>query len=108
MCKYFWDDILIYSKTQKEHEQHLRVLLQCLREHKIYTKLSKCSFFKLEIHYLGHIISRDGIVVNPSKIEAILECPSPTNVHEVHSFMGLEGYYRRFVEGFSKIANPIP
>ena len=82
-------------------------MLQCLREHKLYAKLSKCSFFQLEIHYLGHVITGDGISIDPTKIEAILEWPVPTNVHEVHSFTGLSGYYRIFVEGFSKIASPI-
>jgi hypothetical protein len=103
----FIDDILIYSQTTEDHEEHLHLVLQCLREHKLYGKLSKCSFYQLRIHYLGHVISGEGIVVDPDKVEAIMEWPVPTNVTEVHSFMGLVGYYRRFVEGFSKIANPI-
>jgi hypothetical protein len=90
-------------KKHKEHEEHLRLVLQCLRENKLYAKLSKCSFFQSEIHYLGHIISSEGIVVDPSKIEAIIEWPTPTNVHEVRSFMGMAGYYRIFVEGFPKL-----
>jgi hypothetical protein len=103
----FLDDILIYSRMMEEHDEHLRLVLQCLRGHKLYGKLSKCSFYQSRIHYLGHVISGKGIVVDPAKVEAIMEWPTPTNVTEVHSFMGLVGYCRRFVEGFSRIANPI-
>jgi hypothetical protein len=103
----FIDDILIYSRTTKEHDEHLRLVLQCLREHKLYGKLSKCSFYQSRIHYLGHVISDEGIVVDLAKVEAIMEWPAPLNITEVRSFMGLVGYYRWFVEGFSKIANPI-
>jgi hypothetical protein len=103
----FIDDILISSRTTEEHDEHLHLVLQCLREHRLYGKLSKCSFYQSRIHYLGHVISDEGIVVDPAKVEAIMEWPAPMNVTEVHSFMGLAGYYRRFVEGFSKIANPI-
>jgi hypothetical protein len=103
----FLDDILIYSKNEREHEEHLRIMLSFLRENKLYGKLSKCFFFQKEIHYLGHIISGKGIFVDPEKVKAIMEWLVPKNAHEVRSFMGLAGYYRRFVEGFSKIAKPI-
>jgi hypothetical protein len=96
----FIDDILIYSQMTKEHDEHLRLVLQCLQENKLYGKLSKCSFYQLKIHYLGHAISDEGITVDPAKVETIMECPAPTNVPKVHSFMGLAGYYQRFVEGF--------
>jgi hypothetical protein len=103
----FLDDILIYSRNEKEHLEHLRLVLQCLREHKLYGKLTKCSFFEKEIQYLGHTISGKGIAVDYSKIETIMTWPTPRNVKEVRSFMGLAGYYRRFVERFSQISNPI-
>ena len=103
----FIDDILIYSRMMEEHEEHLRLVLHCLREHKLYGKLSKFSFYQSRIHYLGHVISGEGIAMDPTKIEAIMEWPAPMNFTEVRSFMGLPGYYRRFVERFSKIANPI-
>jgi hypothetical protein len=105
--QFFIDDILIYSWMKEEHDEHLRLVLQCLRENKLYGKLSKCSFYQSKIHYLGHIISNEGIVVDPVKVEAIMEWSTPTNVQEVRSFMGLERYYRRFVKGFLKIENTI-
>ena len=103
----FLDDILIYSKSKEEHEEHLRITLQVLREKQLYAKMSKCSFYQKEIQYLGHVISEEGIAVDPSKIEAIRECPTPKNTTEVRSFMGLADYYRRFIKGFSRIAHPI-
>jgi hypothetical protein len=103
----FLEDILIYSKNEREHEEHLRVVVSYLREKKFYGKLSKCFFFQKEIHYLGHIIFGEGISVDPEKVNAIMEWPVPKNAHEVRSFMGLEGYYQRFVELFSKIEKPI-
>jgi hypothetical protein len=103
----FLDNILIYSRNEREHEEHLRIVLSCLRKNKLYGKMSKCSFFQKEIHYLGHIISGKGILVDPEKVKAILEWPVPKNAHEVRRFMGLAGYYQIFVEEFSKIAKPI-
>jgi hypothetical protein len=103
----FLDDILVYSKSEEEHEQHPRMVLQVLRENQLYAKLSKCSFYQEKIHYLGHIISKDGIVVDPEKIKAIRGWSVPKNVTEVRSFMGLAGYYKGFIAGFSRIAHPI-
>jgi hypothetical protein len=94
------DDILLYSNSKEENEHYLRAMLQVLREHKLYAKLNMFSFYHKQIHYLGHIISEDGIAVDPKKIEAIREWSALKNVTEVRSFMGLVGYYRRFIEGF--------
>jgi hypothetical protein len=103
----FLDDILVYSKSEEENEYHLRMVLQVLREHQLYAKLRNCSFYRKKIHYLGHIISKDGIVMNPENIEAIREWSVLKNVVEVISFMGLARYYKRFIAGFSRIAHPI-
>ncbi|WOG99882.1 hypothetical protein DCAR_0519238 [Daucus carota subsp. sativus] len=103
----FIDDILVYSKSKSEHEEHLRTALQTLRENQLYAKLSKCEFWLDHVLFLGHVISSKGIEVDPKKIEAIWNWEVPKNVTEVRSFLGMAGYYRRFVEGFSKIAGPM-
>jgi len=101
------DDILAYSKNEKVHEKHLRVVLTYLRENQLYGKFSKCSFFQKIVHYVGHIISGGGISIDPEKVKTIMDWPVLKNSHEVHSFMGLASYYRRFVEGFFRITKPI-
>ncbi|PNY16525.1 retrotransposon-related protein [Trifolium pratense] len=103
----FIDDILIYSKSYEEHEDHLRQVLQILREKKLYAKLSKCEFWLEEVKFLGHVITKDGIAVDPAKVETIISWEQPRTVTEIRSFVGLAGYYRRFIEGFSKIAAPL-
>ena len=103
----FIDDILIYSKSEEEHQQHLKLTLQILREHQLYAKSKKCEFWKNSLAFLGHIVSKEGIGVDPSKIEAVVNWPRPTSVTEIRSFLGLAGYYRRFVEGFSQLSNPL-
>ncbi len=103
----FIDDILIYSRDESEHAEHLRTVLQILREKKLYAKFSKSEFWLREVGFLGHIVSSEGIRVDPSKISAIVGWEPPKNVTEVRSFLGLAGYYRRFVKGFSMIASPM-
>ena len=100
-------DILVYSGSPEEHAEHLRTVLQILREHQLYAKFSKCQFWLDKVDFLGHVISVEGISVDSQKIEAIVNWKLPTNVSEVCSFLGLAGYYRKFVEGFSKIAIPL-
>ena len=97
----FINDILVYSKDAKKHEHHLRRALQILRENQLFAKLSKCDFCLKEVSFLGHIASAKGIRVDPAKIEAIVSLKPPRNVTKVRSFLGLAGYYRRFVQGFS-------
>ena len=102
---FFLDVILVYSKNEEEHEEHLRLTLQLLREHQLYAKLSKCDFYRDRIQYLGHIISEQGISMDPKNIKAIMNWSIPRNVTDVRYFMGLTGYYIRFIEGFSKEAH---
>jgi hypothetical protein len=100
-------DILVYSKSVEEHEQHLRVVLGKLRAHKLYAKFSKCEFWLEKISFLGHILTAEGVAVDPGKVETVSNWQQPTIVSEIRSFFGLVGYYRRFIEGFSKIARPM-
>ncbi|KAG8496931.1 hypothetical protein CXB51_008102 [Gossypium anomalum] len=103
----FIDDILIYSCDESEHAEHLKLVLQILRDKQLYAKFSKCEFWLREVSFLGHVVSALGIRADPSKISAIMDWKPPRNVTEVRSFLGLAGYYRRFVKGFSMIATPM-
>ncbi|XP_014624154.1 uncharacterized mitochondrial protein AtMg00860-like [Glycine max] len=103
----FIDDILVYSKTREEHEEHLRIVLQTLRNRQLYAKLSKCEFWLDKVSFLGHLISQGGIGVDPYKIEVVLKWENPKSVFEIRSFLGLAGYYRRFIRGFFMLALPL-
>jgi hypothetical protein len=103
----FIDDILIYSRNEEEHVDHLRLMLGRLREQQLYAKFSKCQFWLKEVEFLGHVLSGAGVAVNPDKITTILEWKTPTSVADIRSFLGLAGYYRRFIENFSKISKPM-
>ncbi|GJW63339.1 putative reverse transcriptase domain-containing protein [Tanacetum coccineum] len=103
----FIDDILIYSKSKEEHKEHLKIILGLLKKEKLYAKFSKCDFWLDSVQFLGHVINSEGVHVDPSKIEAIKNWSAPTTPTEVRQFLGLAGYYRRFIEGFSLIAKPL-
>jgi hypothetical protein len=103
----FIDDILIFSKTKEEHEKHLRMVLEKLRSNQFYAKFSKCEFWLTEVAFLGHVISARGILVDPSKVEDVLNLMPPMNALEIRSFLGLAGYYHGFIKDFSKIAKPM-
>ncbi|XP_022158580.1 uncharacterized protein LOC111025034 [Momordica charantia] len=102
----FIDDILIYSVMEEQHEGHLRQVLTALRKNSLYAKFSKCEFWLVKVAFLGHIVTREGIAVDPAKVEAVSGWPRPRTVTEIRSFLGLSGYYRRFVQDFSRVAAP--
>ena len=103
----FIDDILMYSKVREDHDTHLRVVLETLRKEQLYAKLSKCEFWLGEVSFLGHIVSKEGIRVDPKKIEVIIQWKPPRNVMKVSSFLGLADYYRSFVKGFLMTMGPM-
>ncbi|GJZ58399.1 putative reverse transcriptase domain-containing protein [Tanacetum coccineum] len=103
----FIDDILIYSKHKQEHEEHLKLILELLKKEELCAKFSKCEFWIPKVQFLGHVIDSQGIHVDPAKIESIKDWASPKSPIEIRQFLGLVGYYRRFIEGFSKIAKPM-
>jgi hypothetical protein len=103
----FLDDILIYSKTEEEHERHLRLVLSALSKNQFYGKLKKCAFWLSEVAFLGHVISQQGIAVDPKNVAAMVEWKRPSSVSKIRSLLGLAGYYRRFVPNFSSIAKPL-
>ena len=106
-CVVYLDDILIYPKNKDEHEKHIRTILNTLREHKLYAKKSKCEFFLEEIAFLGHVINKDGIKSDPEKVKCIEEWKTPKDYMGCQRFLGLIGWYRRFIKDFSKLATPL-
>jgi hypothetical protein len=103
----FIDDILVYSRNEEEHEEHIRLVLQKLRDHKLYAKLSKCEFWSKQVAFLGHVISKGGISVDLSKVQDVLSWEAPMSVSDIQSFLRLARYYRRFIERFLKISKPM-
>ena len=103
----FVDDILIYSQSEEKHEDHLRIVLQALRDHQLYAKFSKCEFWLTEVRLLEHVLSASGVSVDPEKVEAVMGWERSKSVFKISSFLGLAGYYRRFIEDFSRLAAPM-
>ena len=103
----FMDDILIYSQSEWEHEYHLRIVLQLLRDHQLYAKFNKCEFWLTEVRFLGHVVSASSVSVDLEKAEVVMSWERPKSVFEISSFLGLVGYYRRFIEDFSRLAAPM-
>ena len=101
------DDILIYSKSKEKHEDHLRIVRHALRNHRLYAKFNKCEFSLSEVRFLGHEVSSSSVLVDPEKVEEVMSWERPKLVFKIHSFLGLTGYYRRFVEDFSRLATPM-
>ena len=103
----YLDDILVYSKSKEEHLAHLRAVFDKLREEKLYAKESKCEFARGSIEYLGHIISAEGVRMDPAKLSTLSEWPTPTNIKDIQSFLGFATYYRRFIKDHAKMVGPM-
>ena len=101
------DDILIYSENEKNHKQHLKQVLQCIKEHGLTLHSEKCSIGLQSVPYLGHIVSKEGMRPDPSKIHVIQDWPTPCNANEIQRFMGLASYYRHYIKGFANIPHPL-
>ena len=103
----FFDEILVYSPILETHVKHVTEVMSILRQHQLFAKMSKCFFAQLQVEYLGHIISAEGVQADPEKIEGMKNWPRPTNIKQLRGFLGLTGYYRRFVKGYGAMARPL-
>ena len=103
----FFDDILVYNSTWKEHLLHLELVLQLLQKHQLYAKLSKCSFGLPKVDYLGHTVSGQGVSMDKDKVQAVLDWPAPINIKQLRGFLGLTGYYRKFIKSYAVISAPL-
>jgi hypothetical protein len=103
----FFDDILIYSSSWADHLRHLRIVLSELRRHHLFVKRSKCAFGEVSVAYLGHVISAGGVAMDPAKVQAIVDWPAPRSARAVRGFLGLAGYYRKFVHNYGTVAAPL-
>ena len=101
------DDVIIFSSTPEEHVPHVRSILEVLRQHKLYANIEKCEFDKDEMAFVGYLVSKTGLGMDPAKVSAILEWPPPTSVKEVHSFLGFSNYYRKFILHYSSLTSPL-
>lgn len=107
LCLFFFEDILVYSANWDSHINHLTQVLQALEKHKLFAKYSKYQFGVSTVGYLGHIISSQGVAADPDKLKAIQDWPTPSSVSDLRGFLGLSGYYRRFVHHYAAIAGPL-
>ena len=103
----YMDDILVASKSPEEHKEHLREVLQILRDNNLYVNLEKCHFNMPEVNYLGHVVGRGGIRPDPKKVQIVQDWPQPNTVHDIRSFLGLTNYFRRFIKDYAALAAPL-
>lgn len=103
----FFDDILIYSRNEAEHIEHVGLVLATLEKHQLFANYKKCEFGKREVAYLGYVVSGEGVSADMGKVKAMLDWPQPKNIRELRGFLGLTGYYRKFVAGYAQVAQPL-